>query len=270
MLNGSPDDPVALALTLMQVDSTSGRESDIVALVESLLTRRGWRTRRLPVSPGRDNLLAEAGDAPTVALSTHLDTVPPYIPPTLEAERLFGRGACDAKGIAAAMICAGDRLRAGGTPVALLFVVGEETTHDGALAANRVPTTTRVLINGEPTQSTLALGTKGALRAVLRTQGRAAHSAYPQLGRSATIELVRLLAELDILPLPSDPRLGTTTMNIGHLAGGVADNVTAPSAEARLMFRIVEPVEAAIAPCWRSARACPRSTCRNCRDSAPR
>jgi acetylornithine deacetylase len=126
--------------------------------------------------------------------------------------------------------------------VALLFVVGEETTHDGAHAANGsdlAPSTSRVLINGEPTESILATGTKGALRFTLRTEGRAAHSAYPHLGRSATAELVRLLAELDDVPLPRDPVLGETTINIGALSGGVADNVTAPSAEARLMARLV-------------------------------
>jgi len=144
------------------------------------------------------------------------------------------------------MICAAERLRAVGVPVALLFVVGEETTHDGADAANAsdlAPTTSRVLINGEPTESKLAVGTKGALRMVVRTSGRAAHSAYPELGHSATRDLVRLLAELDDLDLPTDPLLGETTVNIGSLSGGVADNVVAPSAEARLMARVVTSIE---------------------------
>jgi acetylornithine deacetylase len=144
------------------------------------------------------------------------------------------------------MICAAERLRATGTPVALLFVVGEETTHDGADAANAsplAPASSRVLINGEPTESTLAVGTKGALRVVVRTAGRAAHSAYPELGRSATRDLVHLLAELDAIELPTDALLGETTVNIGSLAGGVADNVVAPSAESRLMARLVSPVE---------------------------
>ncbi len=230
-------------MMLMAVDSTSGLEGGVIALVEQWLGARDWRTRRIAVGPGRDDLLAESGDAPLVAFSTHLDTVPPYLPPSLAGDRLAGRGACDAKGIAAAMICAAEALRDRGVAVALLFVVGEETTHDGARAANREPTATRVLINGEPTESTLALGTKGALRCVLRTRGRAAHSAYPHLGRSATAELVRLLAELEGLALPRDPLLGETTVNIGRLAGGIADNVTAPEAEARLMVRLVRPVE---------------------------
>lgn len=137
------------------------------------------------------------------------------------------------------MIAAAERLRARDLPVALLFVVGEETVHDGALAANAVATTSRALIDGEPTESKLAVGTKGALRAIVRTAGRAAHSAYPELGRSATRALVQLLADLDTLSLPTDPVLGATTINIGALSGGVADNVVAPSAEARLMIRLV-------------------------------
>jgi acetylornithine deacetylase len=132
--------------------------------------------------------------------------------------------------------------------VALLFVVGEETTHDGARAANQwaaanLRSRPRALINGEPTESTVALGTKGALRVVVRTTGRAAHSAYPELGDSAISRLVALLAELDRLPLPTDPILGSTTVNIGAISGGVADNVIAPAAEARLMARLVTPAE---------------------------
>lgn len=237
-----PLDVAALAADLVGIDSTSGGEDSVVSFLADLLALRGWRVQRIPVTAGRDDLLATGVDAPLVTLSTHLDTVPPFIPPRFVGSRLYGRGSCDAKGIAAAMCCAGERLRARGVPVALLFVVGEETVHDGAIAANAVPTTSRVLINGEPTESTLALGTKGAMRLTLRTTGRAAHSAYPSLGHSATRDLVHLLAELDGLALPSDPLLGETTINIGSLAGGVADNVVAPWAEARLMARLVSPV----------------------------
>jgi acetylornithine deacetylase len=145
------------------------------------------------------------------------------------------------------MLCAAERLRARGRAVAMLFVVGEETTHDGAHAANAWAEShafaSLALVNGEPTESTLALGTKGAIRVIVRTEGEAAHSAYPHLGRSATRALVHLLAELDDLALPSDPLLGETTVNIGGLSGGVADNVVAPSAEARLMARIVSPAD---------------------------
>jgi acetylornithine deacetylase len=237
------DDVVQLTARMMEIDSTSGREGALVDWVESYLSGADWRVQRIPVSPGRDDLLATAVDAPLVTLSTHLDTVPPFIPPRLDGDRLWGRGACDAKGIAASMILAADALRARDVPVALLFVVGEEVTHDGATAANGVPTTSRALINGEPTESTLALGTKGAMRFTLRTKGRAAHSAYPQFGRSAIAELVRLLAELERLDLPRDELLGDTTINIGTISGGVADNVLAPDAEARLMARLVTPPE---------------------------
>ena len=239
--------PVELAVELMRRDSTSGSEEPAIAWAAGELARRGWTVTRIPVGPGRDDLLATGPDAPLATLSTHLDTVPPYVAPSRDGGVLRGRGACDAKGIAAAMWCAAERLRAGGVPIALLFVVGEETTHDGAHAANAWARAngvrSRVLVNGEPTESTLAVGTKGAVRVTVRCEGRAAHSAYPHLGRSATADLVRLLARLDELELPHDPLLGATTINVGHLAGGVADNVIAPWAEARLMARLVTEPE---------------------------
>ncbi|GJG85619.1 succinyl-diaminopimelate desuccinylase [Gemmatimonadetes bacterium T265] len=260
-------DVVDLALELMRAESTSGAEQAAVAAVDALLRDRGWRTTRVPVSDGRDDVFAEADGVPAeVVLSTHLDTVPPYTPPRLADGRLWGRGACDAKGIAAAMICAAERLRARAVPVGLLFVVGEETTHDGALAADAAQPTVaprvRALVNGEPTESTLATGTKGALRFRLRTTGRAAHSAYPHLGDSATSRLARLLVELEGVALPHDAVLGATTINVGGLAGGVADNVIAPWAEARCMARLVTPeddvrraLEAWLAPHVAAGRA---------------
>lgn len=246
-----------LARQLMAIDSTSGQEGEVVAWMQGHLERRGWKVARIPVTAGRDNLFASAVPEPLVTLSTHLDTVPPFIAPRIEGSRLYGRGACDAKGIAAAMVAAGETLRERGAPVALLFVVGEEVTHDGAHAANAVPTTSRVLINGEPTESTLALGTKGALRVTIRTSGIAAHSAYPHLGKSATQALVRLLAELETLEWPSDPVLGDTTLNIGVLSGGVADNVVAPTAHARLMIRVVSSPEEVLSRLreWAGSRA---------------
>lgn len=235
---------MALAARLMEIDSTSGREGAVVDWLESYLTGAEWQVRRIPVTPGRDDLLAIAGVGAHVTFSTHLDTVPPFIPPRLDGDRLWGRGACDAKGIAAAMILAAEQLRAEGLAVALLFVVGEEVTHDGAVAANGVGNQSVALVNGEPTESTLAVGTKGAMRFTVRTRGVAAHSAYPHLGRSAITELVALLSELETLQLPSDPVLGDTTINVGVISGGVADNVMAPAAEARLMARLVSPAEA--------------------------
>jgi len=242
-------DPIELTAQLMAIDSTSGREADVVAWLDRFLADRGWRTTRIPVSDGRADLFATAVDQPRVTLSTHLDTVPPFIPPRRDAHNLYGRGACDAKGLAASMVCAAETLRGEGAPVGLLFVVGEEVTHDGAHAANDaianglVPATSCAIVNGEPTESTLALGTKGAVRVIVRTAGQAAHSAYPHLGKSATRDLVHMLAELDETQFPVDDMLGRTTLNIGGLSGGVADNVVAPWAEARLMIRLVTPAE---------------------------
>ena len=246
----------------MAIDSTTGSEAGVIDATAFLLEQLGWSVLRVPVSSGRDCLLGRSGEDPVVTLSTHLDTVPPFIPPSISGDRLAGRGACDAKGIAASMMVAAGRLRDQQVPVALLFVVGEETTHDGARAANQwaaanLQARPRVLINGEPTDSTLALGTKGAMRLVVRTTGRAAHSAYPELGDSAITRLVELLAEIDQLPLPTDPVLGRTTVNIGAISGGVADNVIAPAAEARLMARLVTPAHEVLPVLerWASGRA---------------
>jgi acetylornithine deacetylase len=237
----------SIALQLCRIESTSGSEADVIAEAERLLLADSWRCFRIPVTPGRDNLLATWSDEPCVTLSTHLDTVPPFIPPTLEGSTLRGRGSCDAKGIAASMIVAAGQMRAAGLPVALLFVVGEETAHDGAHAANEWARSrgfrSRALINGEPTDNRLAAGTKGALRFTLQCEGIAAHSAYPELGRSATSALARLIVEMEQLDLPYDDLLGQTTINVGFVSGGVADNVIAPLAEARCMARIVGPAE---------------------------
>ncbi len=250
-------DVVSLAAGLVGIDSTSGREGEVIDYLHALLVARRWSVRRIPVGPGRDNLLATSSDSPVATLSTHVDTVPPFIPPRIEGGRLWGRGSCDAKGIAAAMICAAEELRAQGVAIALHLLVGEEVSHDGAHAANAIPTTSRIMVNGEPTESTLAVGTKGAIRITVRTTGVAAHSAYPERGRSATLALVNLLSELSALDLPRDPILGDTTINIGTLSGGVADNVTAPSAEARLMARTIGPVDDIIALLrqWAGSRA---------------
>ena len=242
-----PTDLVDIATWLMSTDSTSGRESAVMMAVADALAEDDWEVTRIPVADDRFDVLATAGQGPFVTLETHLDTVPPYIPPSRDVRRLFGRGSCDAKGIAAAMIVAAKRLRARGRPVAMLFVVGEETTHDGAHAADAWVRATgfqsTALVGGEPTEGALAVGTKGAMRVIVRTKGKAAHSAYPHLGRSATRELIHLLAELDTLDLPRDELLGETTVNIGSVAGGVADNVVAPAAEARIMARLVGPAD---------------------------
>src|SRR5688572_10168501 len=236
-------DVVARAAELLAIQSPSGSEGPAVDFVSRWLVRRGWNVTVQEVSTGRGNIWASrAGGG--VTLSTHLDTVPPYYPPRLEGTRLYGRGSSDAKGIAAAMLAAADRLAtAGEERVDLLFVVGEEKGSDGARAANHLPATSRYLVNGEPTESKLAIGAKGSLRVTVRTRGREAHSAYAHLGRSAIEPLIDLLPTLRSLELPEDPVLGNTTYNIGVLRGGTEANIVPAHAEAEVMFRLMGPVE---------------------------
>lgn len=238
-------DVVSLAAELLTFQSTTGQESGAVDFVSRWLVARGWNVTLQEVSRGRANIWASrSGGGSGVTFSTHLDTVPPFLPPRLEGTRLFGRGSSDAKGIAAAMMLAADRLVAGGEKrVELLFVVGEEKGSDGARAANNLGTKSRFLINGEPTESKLASGAKGSLRATIRTRGREAHSAYPHLGQSAIEPMLDLLPTIRKLPLPTDPILGETTVNIGTIKGGTEANIIPAHAEAEIMFRLVSNVE---------------------------
>ncbi|HEX5408935.1 MAG TPA: M20/M25/M40 family metallo-hydrolase [Gemmatimonadaceae bacterium] len=232
-------DVVALAAELMGIHSPSGDEGRAVDFVAGWLVSRGWNVTVQEVTPGRGNVWASRRGG-GVTLSTHLDTVPPFVKPSLSGDRLRGRGACDAKGITAAMLAAAEALTADHEErVDLLFVIGEEKGSDGARAANHLPATSRFLINGEPTDSKLATGAKGSLRVTVRTTGRAAHSAYPQLGTSAIHPLLDLLPALRKLALPSDPVLGETTMNIGTIHAGTEANIIPDRAEAELMFRLV-------------------------------
>jgi acetylornithine deacetylase len=232
-------DVVALAAELLTIDSSTGAESGAVDFVSKWLVARGWNVHLQEVSRGRANVWASRSGK-GVTLSTHLDTVPPYFPPRLVGDRLTGRGACDAKGIAAAMLVAADNLAtAGENRIDLLFVVGEEKGSDGARAANRLAATSKFLVNGEPTESKLASGAKGSLRVIVRTRGRAAHSAYAHLGQSALKPMLELLPALETIELPTDPVLGETTLNIGTLHAGNEANIVPASAEAELMFRLV-------------------------------
>ena len=234
---------VDLARGLIDIDSTSGREAAATDWLADRLRERGYRVTVQPVVDGRANLLATPAAAdPEVVFSTHIDCVPPFFPSRVEGGVLYGRGACDAKGILAAEIGALDRLRARGERrVGLLVVVGEEHGSPGARAANRLPTRCRYLINGEPTDNRLATATKGVYRVRLSAAGRAAHSAYPELGESAVEKLLDALLALRTLDLPTDPVLGATTYTVGLLAGGVAPNVVPPTAEADVNFRTVGP-----------------------------
>ncbi|MBI3280467.1 MAG: M20/M25/M40 family metallo-hydrolase [Acidobacteria bacterium] len=179
--------------------------------------------------------------SPRVTLSTHIDTVPPFFPSSEDGEFIWGRGACDTKGIIAAMIQATrDLLRDGMRNLALLFVVGEERNSAGAYAAAKQPRGSRFLINGEPTENKLALGSKGALRYEIVAAGRMAHSAYPELGESAIEKLLDALGRIRAIELPRDPVLGPSTLNIGTLSGGRAPNIIADCAKAEIMIRLVE------------------------------
>ncbi len=250
-------DVVTLATELLSVESTTGRERDAVDLVARWLIARGWDVSLQEVEPGRSNVWATRRGG-GVTLSTHLDTVPPYVPPRLEGNRLYGRGSSDAKGIAAAMMIAAQRLAdAGEERVDLLFVVGEEKGSPGALAANRLPATSKFLVNGEPTESKLASGCKGAQRVIVRVRGREAHSAYAHLGSSALEPLLDMLPQLRALVLPVDPVLGETTYNIGVLRAGTEANIVPGLAEAEIMIRLVGdvgPVKQAFSD-WAGTRA---------------
>jgi len=228
---------------LVDLDSTTGREAPVAdylfAHLRELATQRNGRIERLLAEHGRDNILVTFGN-PTVTLSTHMDTVPPFFPSSEDETHIHGRGSCDAKGIISAMISAAETLLAENIRnFALLFVVGEERDSAGARAAAAAPRGSRFLINGEPTENLLALGSKGALRFELIATGRLAHSAYPELGHSAIHALLDTLRDIREVPLPTDPLLGQATLNVGTISGGRAPNVIADEARAEIMFRTV-------------------------------
>ncbi len=236
-------DVVALTAELLAIESPTGGEGKAVDFVSRWLVGRGWTVTVQEVTPGRGNVWASRSGG-GVTLSTHLDTVPPYVAPRMVSGRLHGRGACDAKGIAAAMMCAADALaEAGEDRVDLLLLVGEEKGSDGARTANRLPATSRFLVNGEPTESKLAVGAKGSLRVMLRTRGREAHSAYPHLGQSAIEPMLSLLPTLREVAWPTDDRLGDTTVNIGTIRGGTEANIIPGACESEIMFRLVGDVD---------------------------
>jgi acetylornithine deacetylase len=233
---------VDLARALIDIDSTTGRESAACAWLADYLRGRGFRVTEQPVADGRANVLAFLDPRPDVVLSTHVDCVPPFLPSRVEGGRLYGRGACDAKGTLAAQVTAVERLREGGEQrVGLLFVVGEERGSDGAAAADALAPGSRFLVDGEPTDSRLGLATRGVLRLKLKAAGKAAHSSQPQRGVSAIDKLVDALVQLRGLALPEDPELGRTFYCTGLISGGIAPNVVSPHAEAELNFRTIGP-----------------------------
>lgn len=234
-------DALELTRALVALETPTGSEGPATDFLDATLRHAGYRVVRQPVSPGRHNLYAYR-EPPALVFSTHLDTVPPYLPLAEDDESIHGRGSCDAKGLAAAMVAAAERLaERGERRIGLLFVVGEENGSDGARAAAELGPRGRFLINGEPTENRLSIGQKGSLRVDLEATGRAAHSAYPADGVSAISALLDTIERIRKLPLPSDPLLGQSTLNIGLIGGGVAPNVISPSACAQILIRIVEP-----------------------------
>jgi acetylornithine deacetylase len=244
-----PLDPIALTRQLVDIESVTYNEGAVGEFLDAFLRERGFAVERTAVSQPpnsrytgpRFNLYAGNGEQPDVVLSTHMDTVPPFYPSSEDDLFLYGRGTCDAKGIIAAQVAAGERLREAGVKSGLLFVVGEERDSAGAKMANLHPKGSRFLINGEPTDNRLALASKGVLRVEVRARGVMAHSAYPELGDSAVHKLVQVLDRLRTLSLPSVEGVGPSTLNIGVIEGGRAPNVIADAASAQVLIRLVGP-----------------------------
>jgi acetylornithine deacetylase len=243
-----------LTRALIDIESITNSEKRLgdflFTYLSNLAKRHAGRVERMEVEQDRFNVIAYWGQ-PLVTLSTHMDTVPPFFPSRENEETIWGRGACDAKGIIGAMISAAEKLlNSGKKNFALLFVVGEEVNGAGALVAAKNPRGSRYLINGEPTENKIALGTKGALRYEITARGRLAHSAYPELGQSAIESLLDVLQAIRAIKLPEDELLGCSTLNIGTIKGGRAPNVIADYAQAEIMFRLVgsaAPIREALA-----------------------
>lgn len=238
-------DLVSFTRQLVDIESITGNEARVGDFLHRELSRLGYQTIKMPVEAERSNVFAVSPQQPkpAVVFSTHMDTVPPFIPSSEDASRIYGRGSCDAKGIIAAQVAAAERLRDEGIYVGLLFLVGEERDSLGAKIANEQSPGCKFLINGEPTENRLATASKGTLRVEIIAEGRMAHSAYPELGESAIDKLLEALNRLRALRLPSDPQVGPCTVNIGVIEGGRAPNVVPDYARAQLLYRLVGPAE---------------------------
>ena len=233
----------ALTRQLIDIPSPSGDEAEATRFLANYLETLHYRVELQEVAPQRANIIATTtAAAPRIFLSTHIDTVPPFIASSEDDEHIYGRGACDAKGIIAAQICAAERLRSEGiNDTGLLFTVDEELGSLGARAANNhaLARQCSYLINGEPTGNKLAAGSKGSLRLRLTVTGRAAHSAYPEQGDSAIEILLDVLQDLRACPWPHDDFFGATTCNIGTISGGTRPNIIPAEAQAELQIRLV-------------------------------
>jgi acetylornithine deacetylase len=242
-------DPILLTKQLVDIESTTYNEGAVASFLAKFLTERKFDVEKTPVPQPpeskfqgeRDNIYAgRNGETPDIVFSTHIDTVPPFIPSSEDSEYIYGRGSCDAKGIIAAQIAAAEQLRASGLRVGLLFVSGEERDSAGAKIANLSPKGSRFLINGEPTDNRLAIASKGTLRATIRATGKMAHSAYPELGDNAIHKLIAALKNILQIELPTVQGIGPSTLNIGVIEGGRAPNVISDHADAQILVRLVE------------------------------
>jgi acetylornithine deacetylase len=238
-------DLFALTRRLVDIESITPNEGAVGEFLCDELRRRGFEANRMPVEGPRANVLATSPGhpRPAIVFSTHMDTVPPFLPSSEDDTAIYGRGSCDAKGIIAAQIVAAENLRREGVHVGLLFLVGEERDSIGAKLANQHPIGSRFMINGEPTENRLAVATKGALHVELIARGKMAHSAYPELGESAIDKLVEALHRLHAMKLPDDPDVGPCTKNVGSIQGGRAPNVISDTARADLFYRLVGPAD---------------------------
>ncbi len=230
-----------LTKNLINIPSISEDEEAVGLFLRDHLESLGWTVELQAVSPNQNNVIAYLNETPRVFLSTHMDVVPPHIPASEDDEKIYGRGACDAKGIIASQIFAAEELRKQGiNDIGLLFTVDEEQGSSGARAANKhaIAEKCEFLINGEPTDNDLAIGSKGSLRFYIKTTGKAAHSAYPEQGESAIEKLIEVLNDVLKIEFPTDDFFGETTNNIGLISGGLKTNVIAPNAEAGLHIRL--------------------------------
>ena len=243
-------DVLRLTRQLIDIPSVTGDEFEIGTSLGELLGRLGYHVELQDISPERSNIIATTDARPRVVFSTHMDTVPPFIGSSEDDEFIFGRGACDAKGIISTQVAAAEKLRSEGfKELGLLFTVDEEVASTGAKVANDHPVaeSCEYLINGEPTDNRLAVGTKGSLQATVRTEGRAAHSAYPEQGESAIEKLLDVLDDIRKIDWPGDDVFGETTCNIGVISGGVRANVIPSEAEAVIQIRLAIDSESATA-----------------------
>ena len=235
-----------LARKLIDIPSLTGDEFAVGQFLSCFLSDQAYGVETQEVEPSRLNVIATTKGPPRIVFSTHLDTVPPFIPSTADELTIYGRGSCDAKGIIAAQIFAAERLRSEGfQELGLLFTVDEELSSKGAQLVNHHPIASecRYLINGEPTDNKLAVGTKGSLRFFLRAEGRSAHSAYPEAGDSAIEKLLDVLSDLRNVNWPTDNFFGETTFNIGVINAGTRPNVIPASAVAEIQIRLTLSVE---------------------------